>query len=130
MAEKTLTLYQRLGGYDAIAAFIDETYRRLRDDPMFSRFSTRSTSSRERARQLLVDQLCNLAGGPCLYIGRDMKSSHAGLRISETEWDASIEHTRQAMNDHGVGTREADEVIAIFQQYRNDIVEVEGPGAA
>jgi hemoglobin len=124
MLEKTLSLYQRLGGYDVIAAFIDETYQRLRDDPMFSRFSTRSTSSRERARQLLVDQICHLAGGPCLYIGRDMKTSHAGLRISEAEWDASMEHTRQAMKTHKVGAREADEVIAIIQRYRTDIVEV------
>ena|ERR1043166_3393666 len=125
MAEKNLSLYQRLGGYDTIAAFIDETYQRLRDDPRFSRFSTRSTSSRERARQLLVDQICHLAGGPCLYIGRDMKTSHAGLRISRAEWDASIEHTRQAMENHNVGVREADEVIAIIQGYRSDIVELD-----
>lgn len=125
MAAKTLSLYQPLGGYDVIAAFIDETYQRLHDDPMFSRFSTRSTSSRERARQLLVDQVCHLAGGPCLYIGRDMKTSHAhaGLRISEGEWDTSIEHTRQAMKKHKIGAREADEVIAIFQRYKGDIVE-------
>jgi hemoglobin len=81
-------------------------------------------SSRERARQLLVDQICHLAGGPCLYIGRDMKTVHAGLRISEAEWDASIEHTRQAMKNHEVGGREADEVIAIIQRYRTDIVEL------
>ena len=125
MTEKTTNppLYQRLGGYDVIAGFVDETYRMLRNDPMFSRFSTRSIDSQQRARQLLIDQICHLAGGPCLYIGRDMKTSHAGLRISEAEWAASIAYTRQALRNHHVGDRESDEVIAIFQQYKADIVE-------
>lgn len=125
MTEKTTnpSLYQRLGGYDVIAGFVDDTYRMVRNDPLFSRFSTRSIDSQQRARQLLIDQICHLAGGPCLYIGRDMKTSHAGLRISETEWAASIDYTRQALRNHHVGDRESDEVIAIFQQYKADIVE-------
>jgi hemoglobin len=118
-----LSLYHRLGGYDVIAAFIDDVYQMLRNDPNFSRFSTRSVDSQQRARQLLVDQICNLAGGPCLYIGRDMKTAHTGLRITPAEWDASIEYTRQAMKNHNIGQPESDEVIAIFQRYRNDIVE-------
>jgi hemoglobin len=117
------SLYQRLGGYDVIAGFVDDTYRMLRNDSIFSRFSTRSIDSQQRARQLLIDQICHLAGGPCLYIGRDMKTSHAGLRISEAEWAASIDYTRQALRNHHVGERESDEVIAIFQQYKADIVE-------
>ena len=124
MTEKTAnTLYQRLGGYDVIAGFVDDTYRMLRNDPKFIRFSTRSTDSQQRARQLLIDQICNLAGGPCLYIGRDMKTSHAGLRITEDEWETSLEYTRQALRNHNVGQREADEVLAIFERYRADIVE-------
>ena|SRR5205814_198828 len=117
------TLYHQLGGYDVIAAFIDETYKMLRNDPRFSRFSTRSIDSQKRARQLLVDQICQLAGGPCLYIGRDMKTAHAGLRITAAEWEISIEYTQQAMKNQGIGEREMTEVIAIFEQYRTDIVE-------
>jgi hemoglobin len=117
------SLYQRLGGYDVIAGFVDATYKMLRNDPKFSRFSTRSIDSQKRARQLLVDQICELAGGPCFYIGRDMKTSHAGLRITEDEWETSLEYTRQALKNHGVGNKESDEVIAIFQQYKADIVE-------
>jgi hemoglobin len=116
-------LYHRLGGYDVIAAFIDETYKLLRNDPRFSRFATRSFDSQQRARQLLVDQIFHLAGGPCLYIGHDMKTAHAGLRITTTEWDISIEYTQQAMKNQGIGEREVKEVIAIFEQYRADIVE-------
>jgi len=117
------TLYQRLGGYDVIAAFVDDTYARLRNDPRFRRFATRSVDSQQRARQLLIDQICNLAGGPCLYIGRDMKTAHVGLQISKEEWDVSVEYTRQALAQQGVKEREADEVIDLIERYRGDIVE-------
>jgi hemoglobin len=117
------SLYQRLGGYDVIAGVVDATYQMLRNDPEFSRFAARSIDSQKRARQLLVDQICQLAGGPCVYIGRDMKTSHAGLRITEDEWETSLEYTRQALTNYSVGNKESEEVIAIFQQDRADIVE-------
>ena len=98
----------------------------LRSDPLFSRFAARSIDSQQRARQLLVDQVCQLAGGPCLYIGRDMKTAHTGLRITEAEWNISIDYTRQALQNHRVGKSEAEEVIELFQRYKNDIVEAPG----
>ena len=59
------SLYQRLGGYDTIAGVIDEMFSRLRTDPQFQRFGVgRSVESHQRSRQLLVDQICALAGGP------------------------------------------------------------------
>lgn len=118
------SLYQRLGGYDVIAAVVDDLFQMLRSDPRFSRFGMgRSLDSHQRARQLLVDQICHLAGGPCFYIGRDMKTSHMGLGISESEWEINLEYTRQALRKHNVGGREMDEFVALFQQYKADIVE-------
>lgn len=118
------TLYQRLGGYDVIAAFVDDLFRMLRTDARFSRFGAgRSIDSHRRARQLIVDQICFLAGGPCFYIGRDMKTSHAGLAITEAEWHFNIEYTKQALRKLNVGEREIDEVVAIFQAYKDEIVE-------
>ncbi len=74
------SLYLRLGGYDAIAAVTDDFLGRLAKDPQFTRFfSGFSTDSVKRIRQLIVDQLCAAAGGPCFYTGRDMKKTHAGL---------------------------------------------------
>src|ERR1044072_7868814 len=92
-----LSLYQRLGGYDVIATIVDQVLTRMREDPKFARFSARSVDSPNRPRQLLVDQMCALAGGLCIYIGRDMKTSHTGLGITEDEWEASIRHTRDAL---------------------------------
>lgn len=125
MATDSGTLYRRLGGYDVIAAVVDELFAALRGDSRFARFAMgRSTDSHHRARQLLVDQICGLAGGPCIYIGRDMRTSHAGLSITEEEWAVNIQYTREALRRNGVAAREADEVIELFQRYKSDIVGV------
>jgi hemoglobin len=118
------SLYGRLGGYDAIAAIVDEIFALLRADPRFSRFGTgRSIDSHKRSRQLLVDQICSLSGGPCYYIGRDMKTSHAGIGITESEWTANLELTKQVLESKGVSSREQAEFLSLFERYKNDIVE-------
>ncbi len=124
------SLYQRLGGYDVIAAVVDDLFARLREDPKFARFTVRSRDSHHRARQLLVDQMCALAGGPCMYIGRDMKTSHAGLGITEGEWEANLRHTISALQKHGVAEPELGEFIALFTQYKGEIVESTGSAGA
>lgn len=124
MTDTTLSLYGRLGGYDVIAAIIDDMFALLRADPAFARFgSGRSTDSHMRARQLLVDQMCELTGGPCHYIGRDMSTSHAGLAISGAEWDANMKHADAALLKNGVPDAERAEFLALFERYRGDIVE-------
>ncbi len=127
MGDKSLesSLYHRLGGYDGIAAIVDDLFAMLLADPRFSRFGMgRAVDSHKRARQLLVDQLGELTGGPCFYIGRDMKTSHAGLGITEAEWQLNREYTREVMRKRGLGEREQEELIAIFERYKSDIVEV------
>jgi hemoglobin len=122
-------LYQRLGGYDAIAAIIDDFFSRMREDPKFARFSVRTLDSRNRSRQLLVDQICSLAGGPCLYIGRDMRTSHAGLGITEDEWQANLLHASAALQKHGVKEPEQSEFHELFNRYKEEIVEAPGATA-
>ena len=118
------SLYKRIGGYDAIAAIVDDLFALQRADSRFARFGAgRSIDSRRRAQQLTLDLLCSAAGGPCYYMGRDMRTSHAGLQITEGEWQASLELTRKALVNHSVGPREQAEFLALFEQYRNDIVE-------
>ena len=118
------SLYQRLGGYDVIAAAVDGMLKRQRSDPQLARFSTgRSEDSRQRGRQLVVDQLCALTGGPCVYTGRDMKSSHQGLGITENEWQRVLQYMRDAMSELKIPQREQDEVIALWTGYKSEIVE-------
>jgi hemoglobin len=125
MADQTNgSLYQRLGGYDVIAAIIDGLYARMRSEPALQRFSMgRSEDSRNRARQLFVDQMCALSGGPCVYIGRDMKTSHAGLGITQSEWDLTMRLTAASLETLKIPPSEKEEFLAIFRRFREEIVE-------
>ena len=87
---KEATLYNRLGGYDAIAAVVDDFIGRLVADKSFTKFFAGfSVDSKKRIRQHIVDQFCAAAGGPCIYTGRDMKTTHGGLGITEKDWNAA-----------------------------------------
>ncbi|MFB3920844.1 MAG: group 1 truncated hemoglobin [Terriglobia bacterium] len=121
-AEKTL--YQRLGGYDAIVGIVDAFLGQMRKDPAFERFGGgRSHDSLVRSRQLVIDQICFLAGGPCTYIGRDTKTAHTGLKITDKEWDASIEMFRVALNQQKIAGTEQQEFLAMIEKLRPDVVE-------
>ena len=118
------SLYKRLGGYDAIAAVTDDFIGRLATDKMISKyFVGHSKESLGRIRQLVVDQLCAATGGPCVYIGRDMKSSHQGMGISEAEWNASVVHLVATLDKFKVPEREKKEVLGAVSTFKNDIVD-------
>src|SRR5262245_35151267 len=82
------SLYKRLGGYDALAAVTDDFIGKLATDKDFSRFFVGfSKDSQMHIRQNIVDLFCQVTGGPCFYVGRDLKVVHAGLGITKAEWD-------------------------------------------
>jgi hemoglobin len=88
----TGSLYTRLGGYDAIAAVVDDLLARLRSDALLGRYwtSPRSVDTHNRERQLAVDFVAASAGGPTLYLGRDMKASHAGFSSQYKDARAAV----------------------------------------
>lgn len=121
---KKKSLYDRLGGYDAVAAVVDDFVGRLVTDKQFERFFVgHSTDSKKRIRQHIVDQLCAGAGGPCVYTGRTMKDSHVGLGISEAEWDASAKHLVASLDKFKVPEPEKKELLAFVTSLKADIVE-------
>ncbi|TCO80787.1 hemoglobin [Plasticicumulans lactativorans] len=118
------SLYARLGGYDAIAAVANDLLPRLQADPQLARFwQHRGDDGVRRERQLLIDFLCASAGGPLYYTGRDMKLTHRGMRISESDWSAFLTHLRATLEAFQVPAAERDEVIAFVQSTKADIVE-------
>ena len=118
------TLYQRMGGYDAIAGIVDDFLVQLRGDPAFDRFGGgRSEGSLKRTRQIIVDQFCAMTGGPCVYIGRDMKSAHQGLKITRAEWDSAIKKLEVSLDKFKVSGKDKEEFVAMIQQVRDEIVE-------
>ena len=121
---KQKSLYDRLGGYNAIAAVVDDFVGRLIADKQFERFfAGHSTDSKKRIRQHIVDQFCAAAGGPCVYTGRTMKDSHAGLGISDAEWDAAAKHLVATLDKFKVGDAEKKDLLAFVTSLKADIVE-------
>jgi len=118
------SLYARLGGYDAIAAVVDDFIGRLAGDKRFERFFTGfSDDSKKRLRQHILDQFCVAAGGPCVYMGRDMKTTHKGLGITEADWDVAAKHLVAALDKYKVPQAEKDELLAFVVAQKKDIVE-------
>ena len=118
------TLYERLGGYDAISAVANDLLPRLQADPQLARFwQHRGEDGVAREKQLLIDFLCSSAGGPLYYTGRDMKTSHKGMRISESDWSAFSGHVHATLDAFQVPQAERDEVVAFVQGTKKDIVE-------
>jgi hemoglobin len=119
------SLYRRLGGYDTIAAIIADLFQLLKEDERFRRFAQgRGLDSRARTQQLTVELICSLSGGPCLYLGRDMKTSHLGLGITSEEWAANLTLAAKVLEKHGVAAQEKQEFLELFERYRADIVDV------
>lgn len=118
------SLYKRLGGYDAIAAVSDDFIGRLAADKQLNRFLVGlSADSQKRLRQNVVDQLCQATGGPCLYIGRSMKTAHAGLGITESDWQLTVNHLVASLDKFKVPEKEKNEFLALASSLKPDIVE-------
>ncbi|HSE32002.1 MAG TPA: group 1 truncated hemoglobin [Pyrinomonadaceae bacterium] len=118
------SLYERLGGYNALALVVDDFVVRLVSDKQFEKFFIgHSTDSKKRIRQHILDQFCAATGGPCIYTGREMKMSHSGLGITNAEWDAAAKHLVAALDKYKVPEKEKGEVLAFVTTLKKDIVE-------
>ena len=117
------SLYKRLGGYDALAAVTDDFLGRLATDPQTKRFFTGfSTDSQKRIRNHVIDFLCNATGGPCAYTGRDMKTAHTGLHITEDDWQNSVKALTATLDKFKVPDKEKSEVLSAISSLKGDIV--------
>ena len=124
MSDKTRTLYERLGGYDGIAAFANDLLPRLQADKQLGRFwAHRGEDGARREKQLLIDFLCERAGGPMYYRGRDMALAHRGMRISESDWNVFLGHAAATLAKLQVPEAEQRDVVAFVLGLKQDIVE-------
>ena len=125
MQANPASLYSRLGGYDAIAAMVDDLLPRLRSDELLSRFwvSPRSADTHNRERQLAVDFIAASAGGPTFYLGRDMKMSHKGMGITKADYAAFMRCLAVSLDTFEVSDPERSEVVAFVTSLEPEIVE-------
>lgn len=115
-------LYERLGGKPAIQAVVDAFVANVAQDRRINgRFATVDIP---RLKGHLVDQVCQATGGPCQYRGRDMKTTHAGMRISTSDFNALVEDLTKAMDQLKVPAKEQQELLGLLSPMKSDIVEV------
>jgi hemoglobin len=118
MAKKSL--YDRLGQKPAITAVVEDFVANVAADPRINkRFAGANIP---RLKTMLVDQICEATGGPCKYTGRDMKSSHTGMMITEAEWTATVEALVKTLNKYKVPEQEQKELLGILGPMKPDIV--------
>lgn len=123
-ASGTATLYERLGGYDAIAAATNDLLGRLFSDPRLGVYwKGKGEDGKKRDIQLIINYMVAEAGGPMYYVGREMKLTHKGLGITEGDWEIFMRHARATLQKFEVPARETDEVLAFFTGLKADVVE-------
>lgn len=117
------TLYQRLGGREAIKGVVDDFVANMAADPRVnSRFKGMQPVALFKLQTNIADQICDATGGPCAYLGRDMKATHAGMGITDAEWSAAVEDLVKSLNKFKVGAKDQQELLAILGPMKKDIV--------
>lgn len=125
-AAATQSLYDRLGGTTAIASVVDGFVANVAADARINKFFTRvasDTAAMRAFKQKLVDQICQGTGGPCTYTGKDMKTAHLGMGLTNADFDALVEDLVKALDSAGVQQKEKDELLAVLGPMRAEIVE-------
>jgi len=121
-APKPPSLYERLGGQPAITAVVDDFVANVAADKRIN--GQFANTNIPRLKMLLVEQICAGTGGPCQYTGRDMKSTHAHLKISEADFNALAEDLTRTLDKFKVPEKERGELMAILGPMKADIVTV------
>jgi hemoglobin len=122
---QTKTLYDRLGGVDAINALTESWVARVGGDDRANGKFIRTDI--ERLMTEVIDQLCEATGGPCTYTGRSMLETHAGMEVTAGEFDVVMQHLGAVLDELNIPKTEQDELVALLTPMRDDIVEVESP---
>ena len=117
------SLYERLGGIGAITAVVENFRDRVAGDNRINQKFAKTDLG--RLTRMLVDQVCEAAGGPCKYTGRSMKDAHAGMKVTSGEFDALVQDLVATLNHFKVGKKEQDEILVVLGPLQADIVEVE-----
>ena len=109
-----------LTGYTAGCSTTGTSTERPRVEIRYCRFANANIP---RLKMNLVDQICAASGGPCVYTGRDMRTAHAGMGISNADFDALVGDLVATLNKFKVPEHEKTELLSVLGPMRKDIVE-------
>ena len=115
-------LYKAFGEKTGLVTLMDDFMVRLLADPRTGPHF--KPANQQRVKEQLVDQLCVLGGGPCVYKGADMKSSHANLDIKKSDFNALVEVLQQSMDAKGIPFRTQNQMLALLAPMHRDTITV------
>jgi hemoglobin len=115
------SLYDRLGGKDAITGLVEDFVANVATDRRISQFF--DGADMPGFRQKLVDQICEVTGGPCKYTGKEMQAAHAGMAIKDEEFNFLVEDLVKSLDKFKVAEQEKLELLALLEKMRAAIVE-------
>ncbi len=123
---KGKSLYVRLGGKAAITAVVNEFVSRVGADNRINKYFAATVADTVRLAALkgkLVDQICQATGGHCHYMGKDMKTAHAGMGITHADFAALVEDLSGALDSYNVAPMDKAELLGALAPMEKDIVE-------
>jgi hemoglobin len=120
------TLYKNLGGKKAITAVVDDFVGRVAADTRINSYFMATAADPTRLAKFkknLVDQICEAAGGPCKYKGKDMKAAHAGMGITGPDFDALVQDLVASLDKFMVKDADKQALLGVLGPMKKDIVE-------
>lgn len=119
------TLYERLGGEDAVDTAVDIFYEKVLADDRISLFFENLDMVAQAIKQ--KNFLTMVFGGPSNYSGKDMRSGHAHLGLTEEHFDAVVENLAATLRDLNVSDVDIGEVAAIANSVKDDVLNRDKP---
>ena len=114
-ADQGPSLYKRLNGREGIALVVGDFVTNMAGDARVNeRFKAMKPADVEKLKSNLSDQICDATGGPCSYLGRDMKTTHKGMQITDAEWNATVENLVKALDKNKVAVKEKSELLGVL----------------
>ena len=113
-------LYRTLGGQEGIATFVDAALKHIHGDARIA--SQFANTDMADLRRLLIEQICDVSGGPCKYSGRSMEEAHSGLHITDKDFDAFVEDLVAAMNEVRIAPATQKTILGVFGPMRPQVV--------
>lgn len=113
-------LYEQLGGLAGIERIVEGLLINISEDQRIVHHF--SETDIERLNEKLIEQICVESGGPCQYSGDSMRDSHAGLDISEADFNALVEDLIAAMEAEGIPVAAQNRLLARLAPMRGDII--------
>lgn len=116
----TSTLYEELGGQQAIEQVVDDFYKRVLADDSINHFFAHTDMEKQRHHQAAF--ISYALGGPNQYTGRSMEKAHQGLNLQPEHFEAILKHLGGSLSEHGVSQTDIDTVLKRVESLRNAVL--------